>query len=53
MMRPTAAYKMSKSGKIALACAWNRAHRGAVRKAIIEGELYGRAVIKSRRDKDS
>jgi len=43
---------MSKAGKIALAVNWNRPGRAARRPSIIEAELYGSEVIKSRKDRD-
>lgn len=46
-------YRMSKAGKINLAVNWNRANKAARRRTIIQGELYGAVVVKSKRERDS
>jgi hypothetical protein len=51
-MKPTSAYKMSRGAKTALAVTWNRSNRGQFKRTIIEGELYGKQVIKGKRDRD-
>jgi len=53
MMRPGPNFKMSKSGKIYLATTWNRANRAQRRRSIIQGELYGAVVTKSKRERDN
>jgi hypothetical protein len=49
-MKPGPNYKMSRAAKTVLANSWNRPNRGAIRRAVIQGELYGKAIIKSRKD---
>ena len=51
MKTPGSNYKMSKAGKIALAVNWNRPDKRARRKSIIQAELYGSEVIKSKRER--
>jgi len=51
-MRPTAAYKMSRGAKTALAVNWHRPNRGQLKRTIIEGELYGKQVIKGKRERE-
>jgi hypothetical protein len=53
MKTPGPNYKMSKAGKIDLAVNWNRPNRGARRKSIIQAELYGSEVIKSKRERSN
>ena len=48
MAGPT--YRMSKAAKIALAVSWNRPWRRARKRAIIQAELHGSEVVKSRKD---
>jgi hypothetical protein len=50
MKKPGPNYKMSKAGKISLAVNWNRPHKSARRRGIVQAELYGSEVIKSKRD---
>jgi hypothetical protein len=49
-MKPGPNYKMSRRAKTQLAHLWNRPFRNAIKRAIIEAELYGRVVIKGKRD---
>jgi hypothetical protein len=51
-MKPTATYKMSRAAKTALAVNWNRPNRGQFKRTIIEGELFGRQIVKGKRDRD-
>jgi len=52
MLSPTAAYRMSKSGKIALMSA-DKSRRSSIRKSIIIAELYNRIVVtRKHRDKE-
>lgn len=51
-MRPTATYKMSRAAKTALAVNWNRPNRGQFKRTIIEGELYGRQIVKGKRERE-
>ena len=53
MMKPGPNYKMSKTGKIYLACTWNRSNRAARRRSLIQSELYGTQVIKSKREREN
>jgi hypothetical protein len=41
---------MSRAAKTQLARLWNRPFKNAIKRTIIEGELYGRVVIKGKRD---
>lgn len=52
-MKPGSNYRMSKAGKIYLAVTWNRPNRKARRQSTIQAELYGSAIIKSRRERDN
>ena len=52
-MKPGPNYRMSKSGKIHLACTWNRPAKALRRKTLIQGELYGTQIIKTKRDRDN
>jgi hypothetical protein len=52
-MTPGPNYRMSRSAKTVLAHLWNKPNRGAVRRAIIQGELHGNAVVRNKRDKTS
>ena len=51
-MRPTATYKMSRGAKTALAVNWNRPNRGQFKRTIIEGELYGKQIVKGKRERE-
>lgn len=53
MKKPSANYKMSKAGKINLAMNWHKPGRGARRRSIIQAELYGAEVVRSRKERDS
>lgn len=53
MMKPGPNYRMSKAGKINLAVNWSRSNKAARRRTIIQGELYGAVVTKSKREKDN
>lgn len=50
MKKPGPAYKMSKAGKVHLAQTWFRPNAGARKRTLIEGELYGREIVKTKRD---
>lgn len=52
MMRPGPNYKMSRATKTMLARNWANKNIGQIRRAAIEGELYSRVVVKSKRDKE-
>lgn len=52
-MKPGPNYRMSRAGKIYLAVTWNRPNRRARRASVIQAELYGSAVIKSRREREN
>lgn len=52
-MRPGPNYRMSKAGKTHLACTWNRPNQAQRRRTIIQGELYGAVVVKSKRERDN
>lgn len=51
-MTPTSTYKMSRSAKTALAFSWQNRNIGQLKRTIIEGELYRRQVVKTKRDKE-
>lgn len=53
MKKPGPNYKMSKAGKIHLAVNWSRPGKSARKRTLIEGEIYGREVIKSKRERDN
>lgn len=53
MMKPGPNFRMSKAGKIYLAVTWNRPNKRARRLSTIQSELYGSAVVKSRRERDN
>lgn len=53
MMKPGANYRMSRAVKTMLACNWNNPKLSVIRQAAIQGELYGRLIVKSKKDKDS
>lgn len=53
MKKPGPTYKMSKSGKTNLAVNWHRPNKSARKRTLIEGELYGREIVKSKRDRES
>lgn len=53
MMKPGANYKMSRAVKTMLARNWASPTFSVIRRAAIEGELYGRVVVKSKREKDA
>lgn len=50
MMKPGPNYKMSRAAKTMLSRNWNRPAISVIRRAVIEGELYGRLVVKSKRN---
>lgn len=52
-MKPGPNYRMSKAGKTYLAVTWNRNNRRARKQSLIQSELYGSAVIKSKRERDN
>jgi len=49
-MKPGPNYKMSRAAKTKLAHLWNQPFKNFIKRTIIEGELYGRVVIKGKRD---
>jgi hypothetical protein len=49
-MKPGPNYKMSRAAKTQLARLWNRPFKNFIKRTIIQGELYGRVVIKGKRD---
>jgi len=51
MKRSGPHYRMSKAAKIVLAVNWNRPCRRARKRAIIQAELHGSEVVKSRKDR--
>ncbi len=51
MLTPNANYKMSRATKTMLARNWSNKNIGAIRRAAVQGELYGRQVIKGRKDR--
>lgn len=53
MKKPGSNYKMSKASKINLIVNWARPNKAQRRQTVIEGELYGREVIKSKRERDN
>ena len=52
MMRPGPNYKMSRAVKTMLARNWDNRNIGQIRHAAIEGELYSRVVVKSKRERE-
>lgn len=52
-MKPGPNYRMSKAGKINLAVNWARPNRAQRRRTIIQGELYGAVIVKSKRERDA
>jgi len=53
MKTPSANFRMSKAGKINLAVNWNRPNKNARRRSIIQAELYGSEVVKSKREREN
>lgn len=53
MMKSGPSYRMSKAGKINLAVNWYRLNRTQRKRTIIQGELFGAVMTKSKRDKES
>ena len=49
-MKPGPNYKMSRRAKTQLARLWNRPFKNFIKRTIIEGELYGHVIVKSRKD---
>jgi len=52
-MTPGSNYRMSRSAKTVVANLWNNPNRGAIRKSIIQGELYNRVNVKQKRENNS
>ena len=52
MKTPGPNFKMSKAGKINLAVKWHKPGRAARKRSVVQAELYGAEVIKSRRERD-
>ena len=53
MKKPTSNYRMTRAAKTYLAFNWNRPHKRARKLTVIEGELYGAEVFKSKTRKDA
>lgn len=53
MKKPTSNYRMTRAAKTYLAFNWNRPNRRARKQTVIEGELYGAEVFKSKTRKES
>ncbi len=51
MSKPTASYRMSKAGKIYLACTWDRPDFGQRKRSLIDAEIKGREVVRSKRER--
>jgi hypothetical protein len=52
MKKPTSNYRMTRAAKTYLAFNWNRPDKRARKQTVIEGELYGAEVFKSKTRKD-
>ena len=52
-MKPGPNYKMSRAVKTMLARNWANSNIGAIRRSAIEGELYSRVIIKSKKERDN
>jgi hypothetical protein len=52
MKKPGPNFKMSKAGKINLAVNSHKPGRAARKRGIIQAELYGSEVVKSRKDRE-
>ena len=50
-MKPGPNYRMSRAAKTVLAHNWHNPNLSMIRKSIIQGELYSRLVVKTKRDK--
>lgn len=53
MMRPGPNYKMSRAVKTMLARNWDNKNIEQIRRTAIEGELYSRVVVKSKKERDN
>lgn len=53
MFKPNASYKMSRAGKTYLANTWNRPMMNQRKKSLIEAEIAGRQIPKSKKEKDA
>lgn len=51
MKKPGPNYKMSKAGKINIAVNWSKPGRAARKRGIVQAELYGSEVVRSRRER--
>jgi len=51
-MKPGSNYKMSRAVKTMLARNWDNKNIGSIRRTAIEGELYSRVVVKSKKERD-
>lgn len=49
-MKPSANYKMSRATKTMLACNWANANLSVIRRAAIQGELFGKLVVKTKKN---
>ena len=49
MMKPGANYRMSRAVKTMLARNWDSPKLSVIRRAAIEGELYSRVVVKTKK----
>ena len=52
MMKPGQNYKMSRAVKTMLARNWDNKNIGQIRRTAIEGELYSRVVVKTKRERE-
>ena len=52
MMKPGPNYKMSRAVKTMLARNWDNKNIGSIRRSAIESELYGRMVVKTKKDRE-
>ena len=52
MMKPGSNYKMSRATKTMLSRNWDNKNIGQIRRAVIEGELYSRVVVKTKRERE-
>jgi hypothetical protein len=53
MKKPSSIYRMTRAAKTYLAFNWNRPYKRARKHTVIEGELYGAEVFKSKTRKDT
>lgn len=51
-MKPGSNYKMSRAVKTMLARNWDNRNISVIRSAAIQGELYGRVVVKAKKERE-